>query len=113
MGKRKPKRDPRPEAPGSPEDGSSSAAPAPADASETSHVARRRIQLEIELLAQDPPGYRGEHIDGRLTPLQASVLNRYWHTAHGTRMRSGGYVETRIDAIRLLLERIAEHENDM
>jgi len=68
----------------------------------------RNVAIEVTTAPIDPDAYLGDHVDGRLTLEQRRGLQLALNgaTASAARLKSGRFVQTRIDAVRLVLERI-------
>ena len=70
----------------------------------------RPVTVELPTGEIDPGAYLSDHVEGRLTPKQRRGL-RYVKNgadATGERLENRRFVQTGIDALRFLLERVAD-----
>lgn len=77
---------------------------------ETPAVEYREVQISVPLEVAEPDGYVSTHVEVRLSGRQAVGLHRLWRTLNrrDERTLNGKHVQSRADAVRWLLEELAE-----
>lgn len=72
------------------------------------------VQLSVPMTAEVPEGYRGQHVDLRLTPEQSRKLHRLRAALRmqHAKLRSMRFVNSNSDAILWLIDQLPEVEID-